>query len=106
MGELGSATALAPRRISQHSLRLPCLGAARSMKIPAIGDVLADKYAVEAIVGHGGMGVVLAARHLELDERVAIKLIWADEKSQGPDFIARFVREAKLARKIKSEHVV
>jgi eukaryotic-like serine/threonine-protein kinase len=76
------------------------------MKIPAIGDVLADKYAVEAIVGHGGMGVVLAARHLELDERVAIKLIWADEKSQGPDFIARFVREAKLARKIKSEHVV
>jgi hypothetical protein len=37
------------------------------MQVPAIGEVLAGKYAVEAIVGRGGMGVVLAARHLGTD---------------------------------------
>jgi serine/threonine protein kinase len=76
------------------------------MQIPAVGDVLAGKYAVEGIVGRGGMGVVFAARHLELDERVAIKLILADEGPNGGEFVARFLREAKLASKIKSEHVV
>jgi serine/threonine-protein kinase len=76
------------------------------MGLPAVGEVFAGKYAIEAVVGRGGMGVVLAARHLELDERVAIKLILADDGPKAAEFIARFVREAKLASKIKSEHVV
>jgi serine/threonine-protein kinase len=76
------------------------------MALPGVGEVFAGKYAIEAVVGRGGMGVVLAARHLELDERVAIKLILADEGPKGAEFVARFVREAKLASKIKSEHVV
>ena len=76
------------------------------MALPAVGDVFAGKYAIEAVVGRGGMGVVLAARHLELDERVAIKLILADEGPKGAEMLARFVREAKLASKIKSDHVV
>jgi serine/threonine-protein kinase len=76
------------------------------MALPAVGDVFAGKYAIEAVVGRGGMGVVFAARHLELDERVAIKLILAEDGPKAAEFIARFVREAKLASKIKSEHVV
>jgi serine/threonine-protein kinase len=76
------------------------------MQLPAVGDVFAGKYAIEAIVGRGGMGVVLAARHLELDERVAIKLILSEDGPKSADFVARFVREAKLASKIKNEHVV
>jgi serine/threonine protein kinase len=40
-----------------------------------VGDVLAGKYRVDGILGVGGMGVVLEARHLKLDERVAIKLL-------------------------------
>lgn len=43
----------------------------------------AGKYAVEAIVGRGGMGVVLVARRLELDERVSIKLILAEDGVRG-----------------------
>ena len=71
-----------------------------------VGEVFAGKYAIEAVVGRGGMGVVFAARHLELDERVAIKLILAEAGPKAGEFVARFVREAKLASKIKSPHVV
>jgi serine/threonine protein kinase len=41
----------------------------------AIGEVIADKYRVERVLGVGGMGVVVQAMHLELDEPVALKLL-------------------------------
>jgi eukaryotic-like serine/threonine-protein kinase len=69
-----------------------------------IGDVLAGKYKVERVLGAGGMGVVLGAYHLELDERVAIKLLSSDMTEDG-EAVARFQREARAAVKIKSEHV-
>ena len=39
------------------------------------GDILDGKYRVERLLGAGGMGVVVAARHRQLDERVAIKFL-------------------------------
>jgi serine/threonine-protein kinase len=68
------------------------------------GDVLAGKYRVERVIGHGGMGVVVAAQHLVLDERVAIKLLLPEALS-NTEAVARFVREAKAAVRIRSEHV-
>jgi serine/threonine-protein kinase len=68
------------------------------------GDVLAGKYRVERVLGAGGMGVVVAAMHLQLDERVAIKFL-LPQALQNPEAIARFDREARAAVKIKSEHV-
>ena len=38
------------------------------------GDVLAGKYRVERVLGVGGMGVVVAAHHLQLDEKVALQV--------------------------------
>lgn len=69
-----------------------------------IGQILAQKYRVEQVLGVGGMGVVVAAHHLELDERVAIKLLLSEMLEQ-PGAVARFTREARAAVKIKSEHV-
>lgn len=69
------------------------------------GDVLAGKYRVESVLGRGGMGVVVAARHLQLDERVAIKFLLPAALKQ-PEAVTRFIREAKAAIRIKSEHVV
>jgi tRNA A-37 threonylcarbamoyl transferase component Bud32 len=69
-----------------------------------IGDVLAGKYRVERILGVGGMGVVVAAHHLILDEKVAIKFLLPDMLS-NQEVVVRFAREAKAAVKIKSEHV-
>lgn len=69
-----------------------------------IGSVLAGKYRVERVIGSGGMGHVVEATHLELDELVALKFLNADGMND-PETLARFRREAKLAAKIKSEHV-
>lgn len=67
------------------------------------GQVLAGKYRVERLLGAGGMGVVVSARHLQLDERVAIKLLHSHVASH-PKALSRFAREARAAAKIKSEH--
>ena len=68
------------------------------------GDILAGKYRVERVLGAGGMGIVLAAEHLQLRQPVAIKLL-LPSVSADPDTIARFAREAQAAARIQSEHV-
>jgi serine/threonine-protein kinase len=68
------------------------------------GDVLAGKYRIDRILGAGGMGVVVAAHHVHLDERVAIKFLLPEMLSSG-EAVARFSREARAAVKIKNEHV-
>jgi serine/threonine-protein kinase len=74
-------------------------------RLPLENEVLADKYRVERVVGRGGMGVVLAAWHLALDQRVALKCL-QPELAQNSESAARFLREARAAAKIKSEHGV
>ena len=59
-----------------------------------VGDVLAGKYRVDRVLGVGGMGVVVAAHHLQLDERVALKFLLEDTAARA-DLVARFVREAR-----------
>ncbi|WP_437594846.1 protein kinase domain-containing protein [Sorangium sp. So ce1000] len=68
------------------------------------GQVIAGKYSVERVIGAGGMGVVVAATHLQLEERVAIKLL-LPEAARSRTLAERFVREARAAVKVKSEHV-
>jgi serine/threonine-protein kinase len=68
------------------------------------GDIFDGKYRIEKILGEGGMGVVVAAHHIHLDEKVAIKLL-LPEALGNPEAVARFAREARAAVKIKSEHV-
>ncbi len=68
------------------------------------GDIIAGKYRVDRIIGQGGMGVVVAAVHIHLDERVAIKLL-RPEGAARSDATERFMREARAAVKIKSLHV-
>jgi eukaryotic-like serine/threonine-protein kinase len=71
---------------------------------PGIPATIAGKYQVERLLGQGGMGVVVLARHIGLDEEVAIKLLLPAQTLDG-DGAARFVREARAAFKIKSPHV-
>jgi len=68
------------------------------------GQILAGKFRIERVLGQGGMGVVVAATHLQLDERVALKFL-LPEALLNPEAVERFAREARAAVKIKSEHV-
>ena len=68
------------------------------------GDVIVGKYRVERVLGRGGMGLVVAATHLQLEERVAIKLL-LPEAMQSAEVLARFRREAQASVRLRSEHV-
>jgi serine/threonine protein kinase len=68
------------------------------------GDVLAGKYRVERVLGQGGMGVVVAATHLDLLEPRALKFILPAALSDA-DAAPRFLNEARAAAKLKSEHI-
>lgn len=69
-----------------------------------VGDVIAGKYRVERLLGRGGMGVVVVARHLRLGERVAIKIPVA-RLAEREDIVGRWVREGRAAMRIRSQHV-
>src|SRR5215472_16241514 len=68
------------------------------------GQVLAGKYRVERVLGKGGMGMVVAAMHVSLEQRVAIKVM-LPEAMETADGTARFVREARAAALLRSEHI-
>lgn len=68
------------------------------------GAVLAGKYRIDRVLGAGGMGVVVAAHHVHLEERVAIKTLLPEMLAHS-EAVERFLREARAAVKIKSEHV-
>jgi serine/threonine-protein kinase len=68
------------------------------------GEILAGKFEVERVLGAGGMGIVVAARHTQLDQRVALKFL-LPVACEVPGAVARFLREGKAAARITSEHV-
>jgi len=69
-----------------------------------LGEVIAGKYRVDRMLGAGGMGVVVAATHLELQQPVAIKMLRAEGLADA-GARARFAREARAAVRLKSQHV-
>src|SRR5450755_3069298 len=66
------------------------------------GDVLAGKYRIEAVLGEGGMGIVLSATHIELGSRVAIKVL-RPELAHTEDAVSRLLVEARSAASIRSD---
>jgi eukaryotic-like serine/threonine-protein kinase len=71
----------------------------------ATGQVIAGKYRLDERLAVGGMGAVYAATHLELDERVAIKLLLPAALNDATA-VERFAREARAAAKVRGDHVV
>jgi serine/threonine protein kinase len=68
------------------------------------GDILASKYRVERVLGQGGMGIVVSARHVQLGFPVAVKFM-LPEALNNAQLAERFVREARAAGALRSEHV-
>ncbi len=70
-----------------------------------IGDILAGKYEINAIIGAGGMGTVYRAKQIDLGRDVAIK-VPNPQALQIPGFLQRFGREAKLCARLVHDNIV
>lgn len=70
-----------------------------------IGDVVAGKYVVERVLGRGGMGQIVAAKHMELGTMVAVKIV-LPEALGSEATVGRFKREALAMASLRSEHAV
>lgn len=68
------------------------------------GDILARKYRVDRVLGSGNMGIVVAATHIDLGQLVAVKHMLPG-KDESPEIRERFLREARAAVRLKSQHV-
>jgi len=69
-----------------------------------LGEVVDGRYRVERLIGIGGMGCVFHAHHLHLNQAVALKLMLPDLANDG-NAVARFMREARAAARLHTEHV-
>ncbi len=68
------------------------------------GDILAGRYRVERVLAAGGMGVVVSARHVQLQQKVALKFL-LPHVAGATDAAQRFQREARAAALLRSEHI-
>jgi serine/threonine protein kinase len=75
------------------------------IEVPRPGEILDHKYRVESVLGAGGMGVVLQVEHIELGQRMAIKMM-APGVAGDARAVTRFLREGRAASSLESEHVV
>src|SRR5262245_41421986 len=106
----GPANALAPAAQAAppaaHDRTMTAPPRPASLNGFAIGDVLANRYRVQRLLGKGGMGAVYLAHDEVLSDVVALKVIssaWAADESA---MIERFKRECTAARKVSSPYVI
>ena len=63
-------------------------------------------YIVEKLLGSGALGAVWLARHEVMDVRFAIKVLHEQVAAGNPEFVRRFLREAKIAAKVRHPNMV
>jgi len=69
-----------------------------------IGEMLADRYRIDAELGRGGMGVVYRAHDTLLDRPVAVKVL--SDSGLGTEGRARLLREAQAAARLDHPNIV
>jgi serine/threonine-protein kinase len=86
-------------------LRTPPLADTVPPGRPGAGLPQVAGYEMEAVLGHGGMGVVYVARHRALDRRVAVKMLLAGPFA-GPQELVRFQRETTALACLRHPNIV
>jgi serine/threonine-protein kinase len=70
----------------------------------APGTIVGDKYRLVRVLGRGGMGVVMEARHVQLGTSFALKFVHRSI-IETASVTERFLREARATAALRSEHV-
>lgn len=70
-----------------------------------IGEVFANRYKIQSIVGQGGMSTVYKAQHTYMDRIVAVKLLHPHLVSD-PISVQRFQQEAKAAASLCHSNII
>ena len=63
-------------------------------------------YVVERLLGNGSLGAVYLVRHEVLDTVYALKALFPDVAKENADYVKRFLREAKIATRIRHPNLV
>jgi hypothetical protein len=70
------------------------------------GDVQANRYRIQRLLGKGGMGAVYLAHDDVLGDLVALKVISSAWAADEAAMVERFKRECAAARKVSSPYVI
>jgi len=93
-----------PAQASAGSKALQSNGAAASLE-RLVGTVIDGRYRLDALLAVGGMGAVYRAEHVFIGRAVALKILHA-AFAADQEVVERFQREAQIAVRLKSPHVV
>ncbi|HUP61048.1 MAG TPA: serine/threonine-protein kinase [Thermoanaerobaculia bacterium] len=74
-------------------------------ELDALRKAFEDRFAVESLLGRGGMGSVYKARELTLDRHVALKIV-PESRRHDAQFVERFRREARIAARLRHPRIV
>src|SRR6185437_8104602 len=89
------------RRSTPHSVRPRRYGHNTGM----VGELIADRYELEELVGHGGMSSVYRAHDSLLERHVALKILH-EQYNADEDFVERFKREARSVAQLQHPNIV
>jgi serine/threonine-protein kinase len=72
---------------------------------PQPGDLIAERYELEELVGSGGMSSVFRARDQQLERQVAVKIL-LERYAGDPEYLERFRREARAVARLSHPNIV
>jgi len=72
--------------------------------VPAVGDLLAERYRIDGVLGAGGMATVYLATDLRLERQVAVKVLLPN-LARDPSLAERFDREARILASVAHPNV-
>ena len=70
-----------------------------------VGEIVAERYELEELVGHGGMSSVYRAHDSLLERYVALKVLH-EQYNEDDDFVERFKREARSVAQLQHPNIV
>jgi eukaryotic-like serine/threonine-protein kinase len=73
--------------------------------VPVVGEVIAERYELEELVGRGGMSSVFRAHDRLLERRVALKILH-EQFLADEDYVERFRREARAVAQLGHPNIV